>query len=170
MDQPELLRRLAAVLDQLGLPYLITGSVATIYWGEPRLTIDIDVVVELTLDALPRLLRQFPAPEFYVSDEAAEEAVRRQRQFNVIHPASGLKVDVIVAAMDAFDRSRFARARRVDLGGFEATLAAPEDAILKKLVCYEEGGRRSICGMSPGCLPSAASRSTGTTSRIGRSG
>lgn len=151
MDQAELLRQLAAALEQLGLRYLITGSVATIYWGEPRLTVDVDVVVELTLEALPRLLAEFRHPDFYVSSEAAEQAVRGRRQFNVIHPASGLKIDVMVAAMDDFDRSRFSRARRVDLGGFQANLAAPEDAILMKLVYYRLGGSekhlRDIAGV-----------------------
>src|SRR6188768_2387305 len=76
VPQAELLRRLAQILERLGIPYLITGSVATIYWGEPRLTRDIDVVVELGLPEARRLVREFPPPEFYVSDEAAEEAVR----------------------------------------------------------------------------------------------
>ena len=151
MPQAELLRRLAQILERLGIPYLITGSVAIIYWGEPRLTRDIDVVVEVGLPEARRLVREFPPPEFYVSDEAVEEAVRRRRQFNVIQSATGLKIDVMVAVMDAFDRSRFARLRRVDWGGFEANVAAPEDAILKKLVYFREGGSekhlRDIAGV-----------------------
>jgi hypothetical protein len=137
---PELLRRLAQTLERLDIPYLITGSVATIYWGEPRLTRDVDVVVQIALRDVERLVAAFPAPEFYMSDEAAVQAVRRRGQFNVIQPATGLKIDVMVAVMDDFDRSRFARLHRVDLGGFEANIAAPDDAILKKLVYYREGG------------------------------
>lgn len=140
MGPLELLRRLAQTLEQLRVPYLVTGSVATIYWGEPRLTRDIDVVVELDLPGARRLVDQFPAPEFYVSEEAAEEAVRRRRQFNVIQIPTGLKVDLMVASMDAFDHSRFARVRRVDVGGFDANLSSPEDAIVKKLVFYRDGG------------------------------
>lgn len=151
MLQAELLRRLAQSLERLEIPYLVTGSVATIHWGEPRFTRDIDVVVELGVPDVRRLIREFPPPEFYVSDEAAEEAVRRRRQFNIIQNASGLKIDVIVARMDAFDRSRFARLRRVDWGGFEANVATPEDAILKKLVYFREGGSekhlRDIAGV-----------------------
>lgn len=140
MASPELLRRLAQTLARLEIPYFVTGSVATTYWGEPRFTRYIDVVVELRRGDIERLVAEFPAPEFYVSVEAAREAVIRRGQFNIIQPASGLKIDVMVAAMDAFDRSRFSRRRRVDLGGFEGDLAAPEDAILKKLVYFREGG------------------------------
>lgn len=151
MASPELVRRAAQTLERLDIPYLITGSVATIYWGEPRLTRDVDVVVQIALHDVARLVAAFPAPEFYVSDEAAEQAVRRRGQFNVIQPATGLKIDVMVAAMDEFDRSRFARLHRVDLGGFEANVAAPDDAILKKLVYYREGGSdkhlRDIAGV-----------------------
>jgi hypothetical protein len=137
---PELLRRLAQALDRLEIPYLLTGAVASTYWGEPRLTRDIDVVAQLRHDDVERLLGEFPAPEFYASVESAREAVQRQRQFNIIQPASGLKIDVIVAMMDPFDRSRFARRQRVDLGGFAGDISAPEDVILKKLVAFSEGG------------------------------
>ena len=140
MASPDLLRRLAQALEQLDVPYLVTGAVASIYWGEPRLTRDVDVVVELRAAHLPRLLAAFPAPEFYADDEAAAMAVRRRRLFNIIQPATGLKIDVMVATMDAFDRSRFARRRRVDAGGFGADFSAPDDVIVKKLVYYREGG------------------------------
>jgi len=151
VSSPDLVRRAAQTLEQLDIPYLITGSVATIYWGEPRLTRDVDVVVQIALRDVERLVAAFPAPAFYVSDEAAEQAVRRRGQFNVIQPASGLKIDVMVAVMDAFDHSRFARIHRVDLGGFEANMSAPDDAILKKLVYYREGASekhlRDIAGV-----------------------
>lgn len=48
MEQSELLRFLVAVLERLKLPYFITGSTVTIFYGEPRFTNDIDVVVDLT--------------------------------------------------------------------------------------------------------------------------
>lgn len=78
--------------------------------------------------------------------------VARHRQFNVIHPASGLKVDVMVPVMDELDRSRFGRARRVEPGpGLTASFASPEDVILKKLQYFDAGGSerhlRDIAGM-----------------------
>lgn len=152
MEQDELLGRVVETLERLQLPYLVTGSIATILYGEPRFTNDIDVVVQLPLEAAGALVDAFPAPEFYADVQQVREAIARHGQFNVIHPASGLKVDFVIPAMDAFDRSRFARTRRVTpAAGLEADFAAPEDVIVKKLQYYVEGGSekhlRDIAGI-----------------------
>ena len=76
MEQSDLLRKLAAELERLGISYLVTGSTATIAYGEPRLTNDIDVVVELRLDQLDAFCAAFPAPEYYFSKDAAIQANR----------------------------------------------------------------------------------------------
>ena len=90
---------------------------------------------------MPAFCRQFPEEDFYVSQEAARDAVRRCSQFNIIQPSSGLKVDVIVPAPSEFNRARFARARRVQAGdGWDASFSSPEDAILKKMEFFREGG------------------------------
>lgn len=141
MEQAELLRRVVDALERLKLPYLVTGSIATILYGEPRFTNAIDVVVQLPLDRAEALVAAFPAGEFDVDLEQVRAAIARRGQFNIIHPASGLKVDVMIPAMDDFDRSRFARTRRVrPAAGLEADFAAPEDVIVKKLQYYAEGG------------------------------
>ncbi len=141
MEQAELLKVLVGALEQLGIPYLLTGSLATSAYGEPRFTHDIDVVVRLTLAQVPHLCAAFPAPDFYCSQTAAEQAVRERFQFNILHPASGQKVDVIVASDSEFDRTRLGRGLRVPVGpDFEATFSAPEDVIIKKLEYFREGG------------------------------
>ena len=91
MDQRDLLHRVLDGLAASGVDYLLVGSVASAAYGEPRLTLDIDVVAALTVAQLPPFLSCFPAPEFYVSSDAAAEAVRSGKQFNIIHPASGWK-------------------------------------------------------------------------------
>jgi hypothetical protein len=141
MEQGELLRRVVETLERLRLNYLVTGSIATTLYGEPRFTNDIDVVVQLPLERAEDWVQAFPADDFYVDAEQVRLAIARRGQFNIIHPASGLKVDVMIPAMDEFDRSRFARARRVrPADDFEADFAAPEDVIVKKLLYYSEGG------------------------------
>ncbi len=158
MEQDELLRRLIERLELLDLPYLVTGSIATILYGEPRFTNDIDVVVQLPAELATAFLEAFPAPEFSVDSESARAAIAGRRQLNILHPASGLKVDVMIPRMDAFDHSRFSRARRVHPApGLSADFAAPEDVILKKLQWYDQGGSekhlRDIAGIlriSPG--------------------
>lgn len=109
MTPDELLRHVTGVLEQLHIPYLVTGSTASIFFGEPRFTNDIDVVLELGAVNLSELCSAFPESDFYLSREAATEAFRRRGQFNLIHPRSGLKVDLIVAEGDPFDLEQWAR-------------------------------------------------------------
>jgi hypothetical protein len=80
VNQAELLSYLADVLESLGVDYMIGGSQASPYYGEPRLTRDIDVVVDLRPQHLPALLARFPAEEFYLDEETAREAIRMTRQ------------------------------------------------------------------------------------------
>jgi hypothetical protein len=136
----ELLARLADTLNALQVPYLITGSMASGAYGEPRMTNDIDVVVELDLPHVEALLAAFPAPDYYCSREAMREAVRAKFQFNILHLTSGMKVDVILATASDFDRSRFQRARRIQTAGTVVAFASPEDVILKKLLYFQAGG------------------------------
>lgn len=152
MEPSELLAYLVRVLERLGIPYLVTGSTATIAYGEPRFTNDIDVVVDLRLNQVPAFCSAFPSPEYYVSQPAAEAAVRRHHQFNIIHPGSGLKIDVIVASDSPFDRSRLRRGRRLSTGtNLLVCFGSPEDVILKKLEYFREGGSekhlRDIAGV-----------------------
>jgi hypothetical protein len=152
MDQHDLLLRLVGCLEELGVRYFVTGSVASMAYGEPRLTNDIDVVADLRGEHVPGLVAHFPFPEFYLSEDAARTAILRRRQFNIIHPASGLKIDVIIPNDDEFDESRFSRVRRMKAAqDAEAAFASPEDVILKKLLYHREGGSdkhlRDIAGI-----------------------
>ena len=141
MEPFELLQVVVTEFEKLGLRYLVTGSMATILYGEPRLTNDIDIVVDLPPGKTAAFCRVFPDSEFTLSEDAARQAVERRGQFNIIHPASGLKVDVIIPEDSAFDRSRFARAVRVNPSSeYSATFASAEDVIIKKMEFYRDGG------------------------------
>jgi hypothetical protein len=141
MDSSELLRYATGRLERLGLRYFVTGSSATIFYGEPRFTNDIDIVLDLPPERIAELCAAFPADEFYVSEEAARQAVARHGQFNVIHPASGLKLDLMIPSETPFNRSRFARVRRLHPApDYDVTFASVEDVILKKLEYCREGG------------------------------
>ena len=152
MEQADLLRRVVDVLEEQGVTYLLVGSLASGVYGEPRLTRDIDIVVELRPDQAARLCEAFPSPEYYVSRRAAREAVTTAGQFNVIHPATGNKIDFLIARQDAWGRSEISRRRREEiLPGRPGFTAAPEDVIVGKLCYYHEGGSdkhlRDIVGM-----------------------
>jgi len=141
VEQDELLRYVVQVLEEQGITYLLVGSIASGVYGEPRLTRDIDVVLELRPDQVARLCQAFPEPDYYVSEIAAREAVARCGQFNVIHLASGNKIDLLMARQDAWGRSQVARRRLEDiLPGRPGYTAAAEDVILGKLWYYRDGG------------------------------
>ena len=151
MTQAELLRHLVEVLEGLGVPYMIGGSHAAMYYGEPRLTRDVDVVTMLTRAGLPAMLRHVPPDQFYVDTEAAREAVATSGQFNIIHPGSGLKIDVYVNPDTPYDRARLARRQKLPLApGVDAYFVRPEDVILYKLLYARDGGElhlRDVVGI-----------------------
>jgi hypothetical protein len=138
MEHADLVRYVATVLNALGIPYMIAGGTASIFFGEPRFTNDVDVVVDLRLDQVEAFCAKFPSSDFYVSNQAAAQAVIHRHQFNIIHPESGLKVDVILPR-SAFDRDQFGHRRVRRPGDFDASFASPEDVIIKKLEYFKEG-------------------------------
>lgn len=141
MEHSDLLRHVVGTVEILGIRYLVTGSVVTVFFGEPRFTNDIDVVVDLPPKRIAAFCRAFPEPEFYLSEEAVRQAVAQCGQFNIIHPASGLKVDVIIPPDTPFNRSRFARTTRVKpADDYDASFASVEDVIIKKMEYYRNGG------------------------------
>ena len=152
MDQAELLRYLLDTLERQGFEYAITGSHASMAFGEARLTNDIDVLVALQAGDLPVFLAAFPAPNFYVSEDGARHAVREGGMFNIIHPKSGQKIDVIVPSND-FDRWQLSRTVRAPVfPDRDGRFVAPEDLVLKKMEYYREGGSekhlRDIAGVA----------------------
>jgi hypothetical protein len=152
MEQSELLRHVCKILEDLHIPYLVTGSQATIAFGEPRFTNDIDIVVALTSGELDQFVTRFPDSEFYLSRAAAQDAIARRSMFNIIHPTSGLKIDVIIPGDSEYEQSRFNRGHKVQIApDFVATFASPEDVIIKKLEFFKIGNSdrhlRDIAGV-----------------------
>ncbi len=142
MEPPEVLLLAIGALERLRIEYFVTGSIASSSYGDPRATMDADVVVRLSEWQARNLCEAFPEEGFYISPEAAAAAARAgQGQFNLIHAESSFKIDFMVAGEDQLSESRFARARQRKLeAGATAAFASPEDVILSKLQFYREGG------------------------------
>lgn len=141
MTQMDFLRLAVEILERLKVSYAIVGSNASIAYGEARFTQDIDIEVSLELAHLPALLAAFPEPEFYRSEAAARDAIRTRFQFNVIHPASGHKIDFVMARTDSWGLASRSRRRAARLlPERDVMIAAPEDVIIGKLWYYSEGG------------------------------
>mgnify|MGYP005844243605 CR=1 FL=1 len=139
MDQSKLLKYLVNTFNLIKIEYFITGSIASIFYGEPRFTNDIDIVAKIEEKHIPELIKRFPDKEFYIDKDSIIEAIKEKSQFNIIHPSSGLKIDVIIYKENDFDFSRFERVKRISpIEGIEANFASPEDVIIMKMKYYKE--------------------------------
>jgi hypothetical protein len=156
MELHKLLKILVEAFESLNIPYIVTGSVASIFYGEPRFTNDIDVVADLKKEDVGGFLKFFPKDQFYVSESVVMDAIQRRFQFNIIHPASGAKIDIIIKKQNDFDKSRFQRRKKVSPAeDIEAAFASCEDVVIMKMEYYREGGSekhiRDITGMLKLC-------------------
>lgn len=153
MEEKEVFLKMITVLEKLGVSYMITGAVASILYGEPRLTNDIDVVVALKMAKVPLLRNSFPPEEFYVPlEETIYEEIKRRGQFNIIHVPTAIKMDCIILKDTDFELEQFKRRVRVPFAnGKKAFTSSPESVVLSKMLFYKEGKSekhiRDIIGM-----------------------
>jgi hypothetical protein len=129
-----------AQLDRAGVPYMITGSVASSYHGEPRATRDLDIVIDPDQGGIIRLVGEVEAAGLYVDAEAALHALGNRTQFNAIDATTGWKIDFLVRKDRPFSREEFGRRTRANLLGTPAWIASPEDTIIAKLEWAVAGG------------------------------
>jgi hypothetical protein len=137
--------RVVAILDDLGIPYVLGGSLASSLLGEPRATADVDMAIRISASQLTPLLTALES-DFYVSEDAARDAIERSASFNLIHLESVLKVDLFVLGDNLLDRRQLERRERVQVRDHppcELWIGSAEDQILRKLTWYEAGGRVS---------------------------
>jgi hypothetical protein len=139
-SQSDLLRYLIDAFERIGVRYAIAGSVGAMAYGEPRSTRDIDLVVDLRPRDVSRLKETFPAPEFYFDETLARSVARKGGLFNIIHPASGFKLDIYVPT-DEIEERQVENARLLPaLPDRSARFSPPEELILKKLQFCAMGG------------------------------
>ena len=140
MSQQELLKRVVQVLDDLGIEYMLSGSIVSSLQGEPRATHDIDVVVALERSHVKVLPKAFPPPEYYLREDSILNALKTEGMFNLVAVKTGDKVDFWVRTDQPFDISRFARKYVEKVMGMEIAVSSPEDTILMKLSWAHESG------------------------------
>ncbi len=131
-EELEVLKIVTGRLDSARIPYMVTGSIAANYYATPRMTRDIDLVVELTTGDTDRLCALFES-DFYIDRGTVLDAVARAGTFNLIHQAYVVKVDIIVRKDSEYRRVEFARRRRAAVEGHEFSIVTPEDLIISKL-------------------------------------
>lgn len=131
-EELEVLKTVTGRLKTADIPYMITGSMAANYYTVPRMTRDIDLVVELSGPDVDRVIELFQ-DDFYIEREAVETALRERTMFNIIHNAFVIKVDVVIRKESEFRFEEFSRKKRISVEGHEMFIVAPEDLILSKL-------------------------------------
>lgn len=123
--------------EQLGIPYLVGGSIASSLHGIPRATQDVDIVADLRLEDVDDLVGAL-GETFYVDKGSVQEAVRRRASFNVIHLDSMSKVDVFILGDDVFFKAEMERRETYAIDESRSlVVASPEDVILHKLYWYQ---------------------------------
>jgi hypothetical protein len=140
-------QELAATLGDLGIPYMVGGSLASAVHGIPRLTNDIDLVAAITSAQIEAFASRLGA-SFYVDPETIRDALEHNRSFNLIHLTSGYKFDVFPAAGIDYlerqiERSKLEEVPIAEGLSVRCPVATAEDTILAKLVSYRLGGEQS---------------------------
>jgi hypothetical protein len=131
-EELEVLKAVAARFQDAGIPYMVTGSFAANFYATPRMTRDIDLVVELSEQDVDRVIELFQQ-EYYLDGEMILRAVQHESMFNMIHCGLVVKVDCIVRKDTEYRREEFAHRRAVSIEGQTVFMVAPEDLILSKL-------------------------------------
>ena len=140
MSQQKLLERVVQILAGAGVEYMVTGSVASSLYGEPRSTHDIDIVIAIERSSIKQLVQAFPPPDYYLTEESILNAIDHLGMFNLLDINTGDKVDFWILTDEPFDRSRFARKRIEDVLGIRLAVSSPEDIILMKLSWAKRSG------------------------------
>jgi len=140
----EFVVHVARILETLGIPYHVGGSLASSAHGMYRASADVDLVIDATSEQLEALAAALGA-EFYVSPTAMREAHDQRGTFNAIHVPTSFKIDFFLKGRGPFDSEELSRSLRQRLGGpgTEVLVKSPEDTILRKLDWYRRGGEVS---------------------------
>lgn len=123
-----------------GIPAMLTGSLAAAVRGAFRTTTGVDLVIDPTPAALEGFAARMERAGFYVSIDAAREALETRSIFNVIDPGSGWKADLIIRKRRPFSEEEFARREPAEVLGLPMAVTRVEDLIIAKLEWATLGG------------------------------
>ena len=129
---------------------MLTGSLALTFYTTPRMTRDIDLVVEISAKDIERVVQGFEL-QFYIDQNAVIQAVQDEGMFNLLHNEFHVKVDLIIRKADKFRQTEFQRRKSFSLMGTKVWVVSPEDLILSKLYWAKESRSemqiRDICSL-----------------------
>jgi hypothetical protein len=137
LNELDVLRLVSQRLAAAKFQFMLTGSFALAYYATPRMTRDLDLVVELRSEDVERLTRAFLV-DFFLDPADVRAAIAAERMFNLMHLQSGIKIDFIVRKQSEYRQLEFSRRVAIQLSGVDTFIVSREDLILSKLVWSAE--------------------------------
>ena len=132
-EQNNVLKDCSERLDKLGIPYMLTGSMALIHYAQPRTTTDIDIIIELTSNDVEKFIKEFET-DYYVPHSRIKDAVYRNRMFNLLNQQTIIKIDCVIRKDDEFNLLAFSHRKQVKYTDyFDVWIIGKDDLILSKL-------------------------------------
>jgi hypothetical protein len=132
MNELDLLKLVTGRLNDAGIDYMLSGSVALAFYGKPRMTRDIDIVIMIPLQTVDRFVKLFE-PDFYIDRDMVVDAIRNQSMFNIIHLETVIKVDFIIRKNREYRILEFNKRKKMKLEDQEISVVSLEDLIISKL-------------------------------------
>ncbi|MEW5760430.1 MAG: hypothetical protein AB1779_06670 [Candidatus Thermoplasmatota archaeon] len=137
MKQERSLKKIIEILEDCKIDYMLTGAIAVSYYGKPRLTHNIDVLVALQKKDVDNIVKKLKL-QFYVDKGSVIDAIEETSMFNAIHNTTGIKIDFWIIKSDKYDELRFSRRLRKKILNKKMYIIAPEDLIITKLLWYKK--------------------------------
>lgn len=141
----ELLERLAHALDEARLPYMIIGGQAVLFYGEPRLTRDIDITLGVDLDRQPDVTAA--AAKLGLTLLVTPDSFTKQTMvLPCLDPSTGIRVDFIFS-FTPYERQAIERAVLVPIGHAQVRFATAEDLIVHKMLAGRARDHEDVTGV-----------------------
>lgn len=132
MFELDVLKSVTQNLNTLGIPYMLTGSVAANYYTSPRMTRDFDIVIELESSDIHSFIKTL-SDDFFLDDFSIQDALAQKSMFNIIHKKNIIKIDFIIRKSSIYRQTEFKRRKEVHFQDFSFWIVSIEDLILSKL-------------------------------------
>ena len=136
-NEIDILLDIVKKFNELNIPYMLTGSLAMNYYAEPRMTRDIDFIVVLQKKMKDILINKFK-DNYYISEDAFDEAMKYNSMFNIIHKESVIKADLIIRKNSEYRENEFKRRKKVIINNNSLYIASKEDLIISKIFWSKE--------------------------------
>ncbi len=136
MNLDEVVLRVVEILNKMDIPYFLTGAMAVVYYGEPRTTHDIDLIIVVKESDVNLMVINFEQ-DFYIDEFSIRTAIEEKDMFNAVHKETGFKVDFWILGEDDYNKERFKRRVQVNVLGTKIYLPTAEDAIISKLEWFK---------------------------------